>query len=86
MKQKRWLDRENIRAVHEDDLQSYLAGLGLLDYIRSGTAKCSHCASPVTMDNLGGLFPAEEDIVPVCDRPSCLASLFQKEGEADDGC
>jgi hypothetical protein len=70
-----------ISAVHDDDLVHFLDGLGVLDDVRDGKAKCKFCRQPVDLDNLAAVFPDSGDIKFVCDRRGCLADLAEHRSE-----
>lgn len=75
MFKKRWLQREKLRAVHDNDLEQFLASIGVLDQVVDGYHKCVICDTKITMDNLGAVYPKNDKINFVCDRLSCLAKI-----------
>ena len=77
MFKKRWMQREKVKAVHDDDLEQFLSSIGVLDQIKKGYHYCIVCNTQITLENLGAVFPKDNKINFVCDRPSCLANLNQ---------
>ena len=70
-----------ISAVHDDDLVQFLDGLGVLNDVKSGTAKCKFCRQSVNLENLVAVFPESGDIKFACDRRGCLANLAEHRSE-----
>jgi hypothetical protein len=75
MFKKRWLEREKLRAVHNDDLEEFLSSIGVLDEVRKGCKHCMVCDTRITIANLGAVYPRDEKINFVCDNLSCLSKL-----------
>lgn len=75
MPKKRWRQREELKAVHDADLEQFLSSLGVLDQIKNGDHQCLVCKSRITLENLGAVHPREGKIFFLCDRPLCLANL-----------
>lgn len=73
----RQLPREPIRAVHDDDLEELLEGLGILGRFRAGRLSCKFCHDTVAFANLHSIFPQSGSIKVVCDRPDCLRQLYE---------
>lgn len=72
MFKKRWLRKEKLRAVHNDDLEQFLASIGVLDQIKEGHYHCAICETKVTIENFGAVYPKDNEINFLCDRLSCL--------------
>jgi len=81
MFKKRWIQREKVKAVHDDDLEQFLSSIGVLDQIKKGYHHCIVCNTQITIENLGAVYPKDNKINFVCDRPSCLANLDQEEND-----
>jgi len=79
MFKKRWIQRERVKAVHDDDLEQFLSSIGVLDQIKKGYHHCIVCNTQITLENLGAVYPKDNKINFVCDRPSCVANLDQEE-------
>lgn len=77
------LIKENIQAVHEQDLEKILEGLDLLDKFKHGELKCNFCRSRITFDNLHSFFPQSGDIKFVCTNSNCFRKLSKllREGK-----
>jgi len=77
------LPKEKIRAVHDQDLEKILDGLGILNKFKRGELKCKFCSSIITFDNLHSFFPQSGDIKLVCDSSYCVRELSKllREGE-----
>ncbi|MCI0530330.1 MAG: hypothetical protein L0Y74_00020 [candidate division Zixibacteria bacterium] len=75
MLNKRWIQREKVKAVHDYDLEQFLFSIGALEKIKNGFYHCLFCNAVVTINNLGALYPKNDKINFVCDRPSCIAEI-----------
>lgn len=77
------LPKKKIRAVHDQDLEKILEGLGILDKFKRGELKCKFCNITITFDNLHSFFPQSENIKLVCDSSNCVRELSKllREGE-----
>ncbi len=69
--------KEKIRAVHESDLQTFLASLGLLDLMKAGEMKCEVCHCYVTLENFQLAYPMRTDIKVACDKPACYFAVLE---------
>ncbi len=78
MKKTRWLQREAVTAVHDNDLVEYLSSIGLLREIETGACMCAECGSKVNLENFGAVFPKENNICIVCDRPLCISRIMNE--------
>jgi hypothetical protein len=70
------VEKDTLRAVHDDDLEQVLRGLGLYSDFIHGRLKCAFCKDLVTFDNLHSLFPDSGTIKLSCDKPQCVNSLL----------
>jgi len=75
MFKKRWLEREKLKAVHDDDLEEFLSSIGVLEQIRKGCHRCNICDTPITIENLGAVYPEGDKINFLCERLSCLTEI-----------
>lgn len=77
------ISKKRIRAIHDEDLEKFLEGLGILNKFKYGKLKCKFCNRIITFDNLHSLFPQSGDIKFVCDSPNCVLKLsaLVREGE-----
>jgi len=69
------LQKEKIRAVHDEDLKNFLDGLGILKKFKEGDFKCKFCDTKITFKNLHSLFPQAGSIKFVCDGGNCIREL-----------
>ena len=65
----------NMKAIYDSDLQELLQNLGILDKLIAGELSCAVCGCPVDLDNLGAIFPLENDIGVSCDNNRCLRKI-----------
>jgi len=75
MGKERWLNKEVITAVHENDLLGYLDTLGVLKEIEAGTCICAKCGDILSLDNIGAVFPEGNRILLSCQRSLCLLKI-----------
>ena len=68
-------DEISLKAVHDDKLIAYLAGLGIHPDASGVLGRCKFCGDVVTLDNLAGLFPLSGSLKLVCDRAECLRGV-----------
>lgn len=78
IKRKRWLEREVITAVHDNDLVQFLDSVGLLKELEAGERRCDECGIIVNLDNFGAVFPKGNSIYVLCDRPLCMSRIEHK--------
>jgi hypothetical protein len=69
--------KSTLRAVHDDDLETYLQSLGLLSDVRAARLKCKFCRQPVTLATLHALLPESGTIHVVCANADCVKLLMQ---------
>lgn len=70
------MEKDTLNAVHDSDLQTLLANLGVLESVRDRQAKCKYCRDPVGLD-LAALFPEGGDIKFVCPKSDCISALLE---------
>jgi len=69
------VNKESIKAIHDQDLEMLLERLGILPKFKNGKLKCKFCKATITSENLHSLFPQSGDIKLVCDRVECVKEL-----------
>lgn len=69
------LPKEKVQVVHDNDIERFLEGLGLLSKFNLGKLKCKFCSDTVTLVNLHSLFPQAGDIKFVCDKQECILAV-----------
>jgi len=70
------MQKETLRAVHDDDLEELLQSLGLLHDFRAGKLRCKFCKRIITWDNLHSLFPDSGAVKTVCNDIECIKALL----------
>ena len=70
------MDKDTLRAVHDDDLEELLKGLSLYGDFVHGKLKCAFCSDPITFDNLHSIFPDSGAIKLSCNKPQCVNDLL----------
>jgi hypothetical protein len=75
--------RHHIRAVHDGDLETLLASLGILGEVNRGEIRCVVCGQQVTLQNLGAVLPTEGRIGLSCESRSCLEKALPSESGRD---
>ena len=84
MFKKRWVHKQKIRAVHDNEINGLLSSLGILDEVEKGEYRCARCGTFITIENLGAIYPEGETINFVCERLSCLGKVNLYRGGAND--
>lgn len=72
------LERKSLKAVHDADLESVLADLGLLAELKEGRLRCAICGCSVSEENLRCIFPQGAEIKVCCDKPDCFVKAVGK--------
>jgi len=67
-----------VKAVHDTDLEKVLRKLGLYEKLLNGELRCAICGSPLTLEDLGGLYRMNGEIKLVCGRIQCLVEAAEK--------
>jgi len=67
--------KEKVRAVHDQDLEKILDGLGILNKFKRGELKCKFCNTIISFSNLHSIFPQSGDIKLACDSSKCVREL-----------
>jgi len=66
------IDKEKIKAVHDDDLENFLSSIGLLNDIKSEKIRCKFCSENITLETLQAIFPDSGSINAICNKKSCI--------------
>ena len=64
--------RVEMKAVYDRDLENVLGSLGILDKLVERELNCAVCGSQVDQDNLGPIFPEDDEIRVSCDNGRCI--------------
>jgi len=75
------LAAEPISAVHDDDLEEFLASIGALGDIKAGVAHCKFCSDPMTLHGLQYVFPDSGAVAFVCNKEPCIRRFLTYYGE-----
>jgi len=78
-KLSRWLKREKINAVFENDLVKFLKSLKIHDEIVAGNVKCGVCENTITLTNIQCIYPEKGGIRVCCDNPHCYKMILEKQ-------
>jgi len=74
---RRWSSREKLLAVSGDELEEWLASLGILEALQAGEVACFVCGEQVGMDTLQLASRVKGEIVVCCIKPSCVRDFAQ---------
>lgn len=77
------MDKGEIQAVHDDDLEILLKSLGVFEDIINGKKKCDFCDAVITLDNIQCVFPREGEICFCCTEEGCYRLLLER-GDIND--
>lgn len=69
------MDRETIKAIHDEKFVAFLKSINLYEDIQKGLCKCKFCKQKVSIDNIYTIFPEEGKVKFVCDRTDCMVEL-----------
>jgi hypothetical protein len=69
------IPKEKVKAVHDEDLEKFIDGLGMLNELKRGELKCKFCKTTITFKNLQSMFPQSGSVKFVCDSPDCAKEL-----------
>ncbi len=61
-----------LRAISRGSLDSLISALGLEPEIDEGILGCDFCEEVVTRETLFAVFPEDETVKLVCNRPRCI--------------
>ncbi len=71
------MQKAAINAIHKQDLDEYLVSLGIKDRLESGAMSCGVCGDRVDKNNIGTIYPFENEIKVSCDKPSCHFKVLE---------
>ena len=77
------MSTEPIKAVDSQDMETYLASLGVLDEVLKGNCRCAMCDKPVTLKTISCLYPENGQVMFVCDSAICVESLMKARRKYD---
>ena len=68
--------KKAINTIYDDQLETLLKNLGILNSIKQHKKKCKFCGERITLESISYIFPEAGDIKIVCDRPECIGKLI----------
>lgn len=72
------VEKDEMQAVHNDDLETFLKSLGVYESVVAGTEVCFCCGKIINLDNLQCIFPVDKDIKFCCSEEICYRELVNK--------
>ena len=72
------MERDRLKAVHDDDLAGFLQGIGLYARFARGKLNCGFCRDVITYDNLYAVYPDSGNVKLSCDKPHCVNDLLRR--------
>jgi len=69
------IPKEKVKAVHDEDLEKFIEGLGMLNEFSRGELRCKFCKTTITFENMQSVFPQSGSVKFVCDGPDCAKEL-----------
>ena len=78
------MDRETLKAVHDEKFQTFLKNINVYDGIIRGVYKCKFCGKNVNLDNIYTIFPEASKVKFVCDAPNCVVELCEYLSEKEE--
>lgn len=76
---KKLKEKVKIKAVHDDDLASFLRKIGLLEDIKNARLKCSFCDCILTFNNFGGVIKENSQVKPFCQKTECYLEVLKRK-------
>ena len=77
--------RVEVKAIYDQDLELVLANLGILDKLIAGELICAVCRCQVDLDNLGTIFPDDDEVGVSCDKDRCIRIITTRGAAALSG-
>jgi len=74
------VERHEIKAVHEHNLEEMLKGLGMLEDVKEGRISCKFCGKTITLENLRCLYPKNDEVFFCCTDIECFMQAMQDSG------
>ncbi len=71
------MPKETMKAVHDDDLEVVLRGLGIYSDMLGGRLKCAFCSDVISWENLHALLPDSGTVKCACSKVVCIERLMQ---------
>lgn len=74
--------KEDIKAVHDDDLERFLSSIGLLHDVRAGKVRCKFCRESLDLESIQTVFPESGSVSIVCNRQRCANDFLSYFGSS----
>ncbi len=72
------MKRDRLSVVHEDNVEEFLARLGLLEDMVAGKLACQYCSKPLTLENFLAVAPRKRETVLACNTPVCYHAFLSE--------
>ncbi len=69
------MNDNQLKAVHDDDLETLLTSLGYIELVKSGNCKCIFCNDVINLESLGSIIPKDGEIQFSCNKIDCYNKL-----------
>ncbi len=73
--------KKRILAVHEQNLDSFLQSVGLLEALENGQLKCGICGSLITRENFRCIYPDKGELKVCCSVLHCYETVLKNMGK-----
>lgn len=70
------MNKGEIKAVHDDDLQVFLKSLGVYDDVQNRKYQCHYCGKIIDLDNLQCVFPHDGKVCFCCAEEECYRMML----------
>jgi hypothetical protein len=70
--------KQEIRAIYEEDLDSFLEKIELLEPLNKGELLCAVCNEKITRENFKFVFVESDDIKICCNKTGCYEKVISK--------
>ena len=70
------INKEKIKAVHDDDLEKFLGDIGMLRNLSKGKIHCKFCGDIINLDSLQAIFPDSGTINVICNKKICIRKFL----------
>lgn len=74
------MKNNQMKAVHDNDLEKLLKSLGVYEDVVNGKYHCLFCNNVITAENIDSIVPHEQSVQFTCDNPLCHSRLIGWEG------
>lgn len=72
------MKNKEIKAIHEQDLDTFLKKLELLKPLTDGNLKCSLCDTTINKENFKFLYSENGEIKACCNKIECYEKIISK--------